>query len=92
MDGYCDRLSPVSLRSLRSLRKKNQRSYRNHSPAIAAKTITEIELFVSQRSLSLRSLERGFHMITMIAAIAQVFFLSDRSDHSDGSDHMGTGL
>ena len=29
----------------------------------------------------------------MIAAIAEVFFfLSDRSDHSDGSDHMETGL
>ena len=33
-----------------------------------------------------------FHMIAMIAAIAEVFFLSDRSDHSDGSDHMETGL
>ena len=30
-----------------------------------------------------------FHMI---AAIAEFFFLSDRSDHSDGSDHMETGL
>ena len=34
-----------------------------------------------------------FHMIAMIAAIAEVFFcLSDRSDHSDGSDDMETGL
>ena len=34
-----------------------------------------------------------FHMIAMIAALAEVFFfLSDRSDHSDGSDHMETGL
>ena len=37
-----------------------------------------------QRWLSLRSLESGFHMI---AAIADFFFLSDRSDHSD---HMET--
>ena len=34
-----------------------------------------------------------FHMIAMIAAIAEVFFcLSDRSDHSDGNDDMETGL
>ena len=32
-------------------------------------------------------------MIAMIAAIAEVYFFSeDRSDHSDGSDHMVTGL
>ena len=32
-------------------------------------------------------------MIAMIAAIAEVhFFSEDRSDHSDGSDHMVTGL
>ena len=31
-------------------------------------------------------------MITMIAAIAEDFFLSDCSDHSDGSDHMETRL
>ena len=32
-------------------------------------------------------------MIAMIAAIADVhFFSEDRSDHSDGSDHMVTGL
>ena len=45
-----------------------------------------------QRSLSLRSrrsLESGFHMITMISAIAELFFLSDRSDRSD---HMETRL
>ena len=31
-----------------------------------------------------------FHMI---AAITEVFFfLSDRSDHNDGGDHMETGL
>ena len=44
-------------------------------------TITDIELFISQRSLSLRSLEGGFLMIAMITAIAELFFLSDRSDH-----------
>ena len=32
-------------------------------------------------------------MIAMIAAITEVYFFSeDRSDHSDGSDHMVTGL
>ena len=46
---------------------------RNHSLAIAATTIPEIEKVPSQRLLSLRSPESGFHMI---AAIAE-FFLSD---------------
>ena len=57
-------------------KKKVQRSYGNHFPAIAATTITEIGLFLSQRSLwlrSLRSLESGF---LMIAAIAELFFFS----------------
>ena len=61
-----------------------------------------------QRSQRQRSLDRTFyisaivvaaiagewfHMIAMIAAIAEVFFcLSDRSDHSDGNDDMETGL
>ena len=38
------------------------------TPAIAATTIAEIELFKSQRSLSLRmlrSLKSGFHMIAI---------------------------
>ena len=43
----------------------------NHSPAIAATTIAKIELFISQRLLSLRSLKEWFHMK---AAIAEVFF------------------
>ena len=38
---------------------------------------------LSQRLLSLRSLESGFHMITMITAIAKLFLLSDRRDRSD---------
>ena len=33
-----------------------------------------------------------FHMIAIIAAIADFFFLSDCSDHRDCSDHMETGL
>ena len=33
-----------------------------------------------------------FHMIAMIAAIAEVFFSQRCSDHSNGSDHMETGL
>ena len=86
VDGYCDRLSPVSIRSLRSLRKKVQRSYGNHSPAIAATTITE--------NVVAAIAGEWFHMIAMIVAIAEVFFffLSDRSDYSDGSDYMETGL
>ena len=36
--------------------------------------------------LSQRSLQSGFHMTAMIAAIAELFFLSD------GSDHMETRL
>ena len=53
-------------------KKKVQRSYGNHFPAIAATTITEIGLFLSQRSLWLRSL-----------LSLNFFFLSDRSDHME---------
>ena len=42
-------------------------------PAIAA---TTIELLLSQRPSSLRSLKSGFHMIAMIVAIAEPFFFS----------------
>ena len=49
-------------------------------PSIAATTIAEIEKVLSQRSLSLRSLESGF---LVIAAIAELFLLSDRSDHME---------
>ena len=31
-------------------------------------------------------------MIAVIAAIAELFFLSDRSDHSNRTDHMETRL
>ena len=66
-------------------KKKVQRSYGNHSPVIAATTIAEIVVAAIAGE--------WFHMIAMIAAIAEVFFcLSDRSDHSDGSDDMETGL
>ena len=51
-------------------------SYGNHFLAIAATTIAEIELFLSQQSLSLRSLESGFHMIAIIAALAELLFFS----------------
>ena len=51
-------------------------SYTTHFLAIAATTIAEIELFLSQRSLSLRSLEGGFHMIAIIAALAELLFFS----------------
>ena len=47
----------------------------NHFPAIAATMIAEIEKILSQQLLSLRSLwSFGFHMIAMIAAIAELFF------------------
>ena len=66
-------------------KKKVQRSYGNHSPVIAATTIAEIVVAAIAGE--------WFHMIAMIAAIAEVFFcLSDRSDHSDGNDDMETGL
>ena len=35
-----------------------------------------MELFLSHRSLSLRSLESGFHMIAIIAAIAELLFIA----------------
>ena len=59
---------------------QSQRSHKKHSPAIAATTIPEIEKVPSQRLLllqslwSLRSLESGFYMIAMTAAIAELFF------------------
>ena len=62
------------------------------SLAIAATTIAEIEKILSQRSFSLRSLESGFLMIAMIVAIAELFFLSDRCDHSNRSDYVETKL
>ena len=49
--------------------------------------IAEKKEVLSRRPLSvrsLRSLESGFHTITMIAAIAELFFvLSDRCDHME---------
>ena len=62
---------------------------KNKSSAIAAMiaidnrttTIAEIELFLSQRSLSLRSLESAFHMI---ATIDELFF-AQRSQRSQRS-------
>ena len=57
-------------------KKKVQRSYGNHFPAIAATTITEIGLFLSQRSLWLRSLRSLESSFLMVAAIAELFFFS----------------
>ena len=64
-------------------------SYGNHFlaiPAIAATTIAAIELFLSQRSLSLRKWfpHDRYHCCDRWTFI----FLSDRSNHSDGKDHM----
>ena len=61
-------------------KKKKKRQKKKRTSAIAATTIADILKVISQRSLSLRSLESGFHMI------ADIFFLSDRRDH------METGL
>ena len=61
---------------------KSFHRFGNHSPTIAATTIAEMELFLSQRLLLLQSLESGFHMIAMIPAIAELFFLSDRSKNT----------
>ena len=44
-----------------------------------------------QRSQRQRSPESGFHMIAMIAAIAELFFFSAITA-SDRSDHMETRL
>ena len=40
----------------------------------------------------MKKLKRVFHMIATIAAIAEKKKFGDRSDHSDGSDHMETML
>ena len=48
---------------------RSQRSYGNHSPAIVATTTVEIEKAVSQRLLSLRSLNLFFSTIAVIVAI-----------------------
>ena len=71
--------------------KKVQRSYGNHSPAIAVTTIAEIELFISQRLLSLRSLESGF-IWSLRSLKFFFFFLSDRSYPSDGGDIWKPGF
>ena len=55
---------------------KKKFSDRSDNDRFAATTIAEIEKVLSQWSLSLRSLESGFHMIAMIAAIAELFFFS----------------
>ena len=53
--------------------KKVQRSYGNHSPVIAATTIAEIELFISQQYVVAAIAGECFHIIAMIA---EVFFFS----------------
>ena len=66
-------------------KKKVQRSYGNHSPVIAATTIAEIVVAAIAGE--------WFHMIAMIAAIAEVFFFSAIAAITcDGRDHMETGL
>ena len=55
--------------------KKNvQCSYGNHSSAIAVTTIAEIELFISQRLLSLRSLNFFFSAIAAITAMVAIIW------------------
>ena len=79
MDGYCNRSEPgfhmiatIAVIAAIAEKKRVQRSYGNHSPAIAA-TGNDRTFYISA---------------IVVAAIAEVFF----SDHSDGSDHMVTGL
>ena len=73
-------------------KKKVQRSYGNYSPAIAA-TGNDIYNFFFSATVVAAIAGEWLRMIAMIAAIAEVhFFSEDRSDHSDGSDHMVTGL
>ena len=52
--------------------------------------ITEKKKFSDHMETTLTAIAgEWFHMIAMITAITEFFFLSD---HSDGSDHMETGL
>ena len=68
--------------------KKLQQSQRSHETTLQRSQRQQSLRYkvLSQRSLSLRSLGSGFHMI------AELFFLSDRRDHSGRSHHMETGL
>ena len=45
--------------------------------------MAETEKVLPQPSLLLRSLENVFHIIAMIIAFSELFFLSDRSDHME---------
>ena len=48
------------------------------------------KFYVSDRCMSQRSVESGFHMIAMMVAIDELFFFL--SDHSDRRDHMESRL
>ena len=63
-----------------------RRKKKKTSPAIAATAIAGVELFLSQRSLSLRSVLQSLDLFFFF------FFHSDRGDHSDRRDHMETRL
>ena len=97
--GYCDRLSPVSIWSLWSL--WSLCSLRKKSSAIIWKPFSSDRsdnnrwdrTFYFSAIIVAAIAGEWFHMIAMIDAITEVFFfLRGRSDHSDGSDHMETGL
>ena len=60
------------------------------SSAIIWKPLSEIEHFISQRLLSLRSLENGF--IWSLRSLKFFFFLSDRTDHSDKRSYGNRAL
>ena len=72
MDGYCDRLSPVSLGSLRSLRKKkiNDHIWKPLSSNRSENDHREIQLFVYISAI-------------VVAAIAGEWFPYDRYDRCD---------
>ena len=84
-----------SLRSLCSLRKKSKKS---SAIAIIRKPLSSnrsdrIEKVLSQRSLSLQSLESGFHNDRYDRCDRWTFFfVRYRSDHRDRSHHMETRL
>ena len=77
VDGYCDRLTPVSIWSLRSLRKKSSAIIRK--PLSSDRSDNDrwdrtfyISAIVVPAIVTIAG--EWFHMIAMIAAIAEVFF------------------
>ena len=91
-------LSLVSIWSLRSLCSLRKKSKKSSAIAIIRKPLSSnrsdrIEKVLSQRSLSLQSLESGFHNDRYDRCDRWTFFfVRYRSDHRDRSHHMETRL